>query len=187
MASQQQLNTGLSRVFFADIVGLHPRSERQYDCAGISDIHYCQLGVLRCLSSSETGQEFLQYHADQNVADIEAGHFFKALKDGKKKEHDMAAIKRSTAEALRYGAAVGRKVMLIPDQRLYVAGLSDRAALQTRLGHRENLPPTQEQDEGAQIMGQFAGGQEKPRALRMPGSQPAAVVRKAHRTNRGAP
>ena len=180
MASQQQLNTGLSRVFFADIVGLHPRSERQYDCAGISDIHYCQLGVLRCLSSSETGQEFLQYHADQNVADIEAGHFFKALKDGKKKEHDMAAIKRSTAEALRYGAAVGRKVMLIPDQRLYVAGLSDRAALQTRLGHRENLPPTQEQDEGAQIMGQFAGGQEKPRALRMPGSQPAAVVRKAH-------
>ena len=166
---------------------------------------HCQLGVLRCLSSAETGQEFLQYHADQNVADIEPGHFFKALKsprrlenitslndllasamtlrvadpyaqcpeldgwdiyavdghyhkaasfdpkreasdgtiratatghffrvnmrthhlsclamaepkDGKKKEHDMAAIKRSTAEALRYGAAVGRKVMLAWDK-----------------------------------------------------------------------
>ena len=72
MASPQQLNTEFSRVFFADIVGLYHRSARQYDCAGISDIHYCQLGVLRCLSGSETGQEFLQYHADQNVADIEA-------------------------------------------------------------------------------------------------------------------
>ena len=205
MPSHHQLNTEFSRVFFADIVGLYPRSERQYDCAGISDIHYCQLGVLRCLSSSETGQEFLQYHADQNVADIEPGHFFKALKserrlenitslngllaipmtghvadpyaqcreldgwdiyacdghyhkaacfdpkreasdgsvratatghffrvnmrthhlgclamaeprDGKKKEHDMAAIKRSTAEALRNGAPAGRKVMLVWDK-----------------------------------------------------------------------
>ncbi len=205
MPSPQQLNTELSRVFFADIVGLYPESERQYDCPGISDIHYCQLGVLRCLSSSVTGQEFLQYHADQNVADIEPGHFFKALKsarrlenitslndllatrmtgqiadpfaqcpeledweiyavdghyhkaacfdpkreasdgtvkatatghffrmnmrthhlsclamaepkDGKKKEHDMAAIKRSTAEALRNGARAGRKVMLAWDK-----------------------------------------------------------------------
>ena len=205
MASPQQLDTEFSRVFFADIVGLYPRSERQYDCAAISDIHYCQLGVLRCLSSAETGQEFLQYHADQNVADIEASHFFKALKsprrlanitslndllatpmtgrvadayaqcgeldgwdiyavdghyhkaacfdpkreasdgsvratatghffrmnmrthhlsclamaepqDGKKREHDMTAIKRSSAEALRYGAAKGRKVMLVWDK-----------------------------------------------------------------------
>jgi hypothetical protein len=205
MASQQQLDTEFSRVFFADIVALYPQSERQYDCAGISDIHHCQLGVLRCLSSSETGQEFLQYHADQNVANIEPNHFFKALKsprrlenitslndllaaamttrladayahcrelddwdvyavdghyqkaacfdpkreasdgsvratatghffrmdmrthhlsclamaepkDGKKKEHDMAAIKRSTADALRYGAPAGRKVMLIWDK-----------------------------------------------------------------------
>lgn len=205
MASPQQLNTEFSRVFFADIAGLYPRSERQYDCAAISDIHYCQLGVLRCLSSSVTGQEFLQYHADQNVADIGASHFFKALKsprrlgnisslndllatamtlrvidpyaqcrelddwdiyavdghyhkaacfdpkreasdgsiratatghffrmnmrthhlgclamaepkDGKKKEHDMAAIKRSTAAALRNGARTGRKVMLVWDK-----------------------------------------------------------------------
>lgn len=205
MARQQQLHTELSRVFFADIVGLYPRSQRQYDCAGISDIHYCQLGVLRCLSSSVTGQEFLQYHADQNVSAIDPSHFFKALKskrrlenitslndllsiamtervadpyaqceeldgwdihtvdghyhkaacfdpkreasdgtsratatghffrvnmrthhlsclamaepkDGKKKEHDMAAIKRSTADALRNGAPTGRKVMLVWDK-----------------------------------------------------------------------
>jgi hypothetical protein len=205
MASPQQLNTAFSRVFFDDIVGLYPRSKRPYDCPGISDLHYCQLGVLRCLSSAETGQEFLQYHADQNVADIAPGHFFKALKSqrrldnitslndllatpmtgriadpyarcgeldgwdvyavdghyhkaacfdpktgnssgklsaeatghffrvnlrthqlsclaltepkaGKKKEHDMSVIKRSSAEALRYGAATGRKVLLVWDK-----------------------------------------------------------------------
>ena len=205
MPSKQQLDTPFSRVFFADMIRLYPQSLRQYDCAGISDIHYAQLGTLRCLSSAETGQEFLQYHADQNVADITPSHFFKALKserrlgnitslndlladtmtsqvddafancpelaewdiyavdghyhkaacfdpkreasdgsiratatghffrmnmrthhlsclamaepkDGKKKEHDMAAIKRSTAEALRYGAAAGRKVMLSWDK-----------------------------------------------------------------------
>ena len=205
MSKQQQLNTGFSSVLFADIKALYPQSDRQYDCAGISDIHYCQLGVLRALSSSVTGQEFLQYHADQNVAAIDPSHFFKALqsprrlanitslndllsgpmtasvadpyaqcaelagwdvyavdghyhkaacfdpkhtasdgtsratatghffrmnmrthhmsclamaepKDGKKREHDMAAIKRSSAGSLRNGAATGRKVMLVWDK-----------------------------------------------------------------------
>ena len=87
MASQQQLNTEFSRVFFADIFNLYPQSARQYDCAAISDIHYCQLGVLRCLSSCVTGQEFLQYHADQNVADIEPSHFFKAIQSERRLEN----------------------------------------------------------------------------------------------------
>jgi hypothetical protein len=68
--------------------------------------------VLRCLCSAETGHEFLLYHADQNVADIAASHFFKALKSPRRLEI-ITAIKRSTAEALRYGAATGRKVMLV--------------------------------------------------------------------------
>jgi hypothetical protein len=79
MPRHQQLNTEFASVLFADIEELYPHSQRQYDCAGISDIHYCQLGVLRALSSSTTGQEFLQYHADQNVAAIDPSHFFKAL------------------------------------------------------------------------------------------------------------
>ena len=36
----------------------YPQSSRQYRCTDISDIHYCQLGVLRCLSSSATGHFF---------------------------------------------------------------------------------------------------------------------------------
>ena len=80
MPQSPLLNTEFSQRFFADISALYPGSARQYDCPRISDIHYCQVGVLRCLSSATTGQQFLQHHADENVADIEPGHFFKALK-----------------------------------------------------------------------------------------------------------
>jgi hypothetical protein len=70
MAQSQPIDNEFSARFFDDITRLYPRSSRQYRCTDISDIHYCQLGVLRCLSSSTTGQEFLQFHADQGHADI---------------------------------------------------------------------------------------------------------------------
>lgn len=80
MAHKQQINTEFSARFFSHIEHLDPSSLRQYRCTEISDIHYCQLGVLRCLSGATTGHEFLQLHADQGLADIDPGHFFKALK-----------------------------------------------------------------------------------------------------------
>jgi len=84
MPHAQHVGNEFSNHFFADIFQLHPQSSRQYRCTDISDIHYCQLGVLRCVSSSATGQEFLQFHADQGVANIEPGHFFKALKSSRR-------------------------------------------------------------------------------------------------------
>jgi len=84
MPRRPQLNTEFSRRFFAPVTDLYSQSDRQYKCTAISDIHFCQLGVLRCLSSSVTGQEFLQYHADQNVADIDPDHFFKALQSSRR-------------------------------------------------------------------------------------------------------
>lgn len=203
--TSQHLDNEFSALFFGDIIQLYPRSSRQYRCTEISDIHYSQLGVLRCLSSSTTGQEFLQFHADQGLANITPSHFFKALKstrrlanitslngllaetmrqhipdpyagceeldawdiyavdghyhqaacfdpksenskgelratatghffrmnmrthhmsclgmanpeDGKKKAHDITVIKRSSAEQLRNGAPVRRKVMLVWDK-----------------------------------------------------------------------
>lgn len=74
-----QLDTEFSRQFFAPIVDLYCQSSRKYNCTNISDIHHSQLGVLRCLSSCVTGQEFLQYYADQNTAKIGADPYFKAL------------------------------------------------------------------------------------------------------------
>jgi len=80
MAPAQHIDNEFSARFFSDIFHIYPQSERQYRCTDISDIHYCQLGVLRCLSSSSTGHEFLQFHADQGITNIEPSHFFKALK-----------------------------------------------------------------------------------------------------------
>jgi hypothetical protein len=80
MAHTQHVDNEFSSRFFADVLQLYPQSSRPYRCTDISDIHYCQLGVLRCLSGSTTGQEFLQFHADQGIANIEPSHFFKALK-----------------------------------------------------------------------------------------------------------
>ena len=80
MARSQSIDNEFSARFFNDILQLYPLSSRQYRCTDISDIHYCQLGVLRCLSSSTSGQEFLQFHVDQGQADIAPSHFFKALK-----------------------------------------------------------------------------------------------------------
>ncbi len=79
-----QLDNEFSRRFFAPLIDVYPDSLRQYDCTEISDVHYAQLGVLRTLSSSLSGQEFLQHHAEQNVAEIDPGHFFKALKSGRR-------------------------------------------------------------------------------------------------------
>jgi IS4 transposase len=107
MAHKQHLNTDLSRILFSDIPALYSQSQRKYNCAGISDINFCQLGVLRCLSSSLTGQEFIQYHADQNVADIDPSHFFKALKSARRLENitslnDLLAITMKTRVADPY-------------------------------------------------------------------------------------
>lgn len=74
MPQRLLLDTELSRKFFADISDPYPGSARRYDCQLISDIHYCQLGTLRCLSTATIGQQFLQHHADQNVPDIAPGH-----------------------------------------------------------------------------------------------------------------
>jgi hypothetical protein len=74
-----QLDTEFSRRFFAPLEEVYHQSARQYGCASISDIHFAQLGVLRCLSGTTTGHEFLQHHADHDVAHIDPGHFFKAL------------------------------------------------------------------------------------------------------------
>jgi hypothetical protein len=78
------LDTEFARRFFASVTNVYPESQRQYRCTSISDIHFAQLGVLRVLSGSLTGQEFLQHHADQNVADIDPSHFFKALRSGRR-------------------------------------------------------------------------------------------------------
>jgi len=80
MTYHNQLNTELSNEFFNPIFEVYSDSAKQYQCTSITDINYTQLGILRSLSSAKTGQEFLQQHADFDVANIGADHFFKSLK-----------------------------------------------------------------------------------------------------------
>lgn len=99
MPLHTQLDTEFSREFFAPLEDCYQQSARQYNCTGISDIHFAQLGVLRCVGSATTGQEFLQNHADQNVADIDPGHFFKALKSPRRLEN-LTSINDLLAETM---------------------------------------------------------------------------------------
>ena len=58
MLPSHQLDTESARHFFAPITDLYSQSALQYRCTDISDIsniYYCQLGVLRRLSSSASG------------------------------------------------------------------------------------------------------------------------------------
>lgn len=99
MPRHTQLDTEFSSRFFSPIEDCYQKSDRQYACTEISDIHFAQLGVLRCLSSATTGQEFLQNHADQNVADIDPGHFFKALKSPRRLKN-LKSINNLLAESM---------------------------------------------------------------------------------------
>ena len=99
MAHHNQLNTDLSNELFKPVFEVYPDSSKQYKCTGISDVNYAQLGTLRCISSAKTGQEFLQYHADQEVADINADHFFKALQS-ERRLINLTSINQLTAEKL---------------------------------------------------------------------------------------
>ncbi len=101
MARHIQLNTDLSNIFFKPVFDVYPDSIRPYHCTSISDINYCQLGTLRCISSAKSGHEFLQHHADHNIADISADHLFNALKSGRRLENLTSINSLLAAELAR--------------------------------------------------------------------------------------
>jgi hypothetical protein len=84
MANTHHHHDTLNSLFFKDLIDIYPSSERAYRCSSISDLDFAKLGILRCISHAKTGQEFLQHHADQGEADIDPGHFFKALKSARR-------------------------------------------------------------------------------------------------------
>lgn len=70
----------LSAHFFKPIIENYKQSSQPYKCSTISDLDFLQLGILRCVSHTKTGHQFLQHHADHGQQDIDPSHFFKALK-----------------------------------------------------------------------------------------------------------
>tara|TARA_B110000014_G_scaffold260355_1_gene249928 strand:+ start:338 stop:1627 length:1290 start_codon:yes stop_codon:yes gene_type:complete len=99
MTHHNQLNTAFSNEFFKPVFEIYSSSDKQYNCPGISDINFCQLGTVRCISSARTGQEFIQLHADYDVADINADHFFKALKS-KRRLTNLVSVNQLLADKM---------------------------------------------------------------------------------------
>lgn len=66
--------------YFKPLFEIYSSSENKRKCKEISDIVYAFIGVLRCLSQSSSGHDFVQHLGDMNIIDITADLFFKSLK-----------------------------------------------------------------------------------------------------------
>jgi len=65
---------------FSPVVDVYPISERQYDCKTLSDLDFLEMGVIRCISDSQTGRDFIQRHGDHDRLEIDVDLLFKSLK-----------------------------------------------------------------------------------------------------------
>lgn len=79
MASSQHLDSPVFHRFFQPALTALAGSHNRYLCHGVSDEDYLAAGVLRCLSDSRSGRDFLQRHGDGGGAEISVDLFFKAI------------------------------------------------------------------------------------------------------------
>ena len=66
--------------FFSPVLDVYSNSSKRYQCTALSDLDFLEMGVLRCLSASQTGRDFLQHHGDHGRLAIDFDLFFKSLK-----------------------------------------------------------------------------------------------------------
>ncbi len=69
---------------FAPLLAMYPQSQSQYVCREIPDLEFLQMGVLRLLSPSKSGRDFLQLYGDCSGSDIEVSLYFSALESGRR-------------------------------------------------------------------------------------------------------
>lgn len=70
--------------FFGPVIDAYPGSDRKYDCTSITDLDFLEMGVLRCLSESRTGRDFVQRHGDNGRLEVDLQLFFKSLKSARR-------------------------------------------------------------------------------------------------------
>jgi hypothetical protein len=66
--------------FVAPLIAAYKLSERQYNCTELTDLDFLEMGVVRVLSDSKTGRDFVQRHADHGRKEVSVDLFFKAMK-----------------------------------------------------------------------------------------------------------
>lgn len=93
MATYKPSNSIVFQQFFSPVTEVYSKSEKQYRCTTITDLDFLEMGVLRCLSNSQTGREFIQHHGDHDRLDVEIDPLFKALKS-KRRVANLQSINR---------------------------------------------------------------------------------------------
>lgn len=99
MASSQHPDSPVFRRFFQPAHDALSGSKSRFLCRRISDEDYLAAGVLRCVSDSRTGRDFLQRHGDGGGADIPVDLFFKAIQS-KRRFNNLASINAGLAPTM---------------------------------------------------------------------------------------
>lgn len=66
--------------FFQPVIDAYWQSCRRYLCRELPDFDFLEMGVLRAVTDSKTGRDFLQRHGDHDRKQVDCDLFFKALK-----------------------------------------------------------------------------------------------------------
>jgi hypothetical protein len=96
MASSQHPDSPVFRRFFQPAHDAFAGSAHRHLCHRISDEDYLAAGVLRCVSDSRTGRDFLQRHGDGGGSDIAVDLFFKAIQSERRLKN-LASINAGLA------------------------------------------------------------------------------------------
>lgn len=80
MATYKPSKSPVFQQLFSPVTEVYQDSERKYDCQAITDLDFLEIGVLRCLTDSKTGRDFIQRHGDHQRLDVDTNLFFKAFK-----------------------------------------------------------------------------------------------------------
>jgi len=103
MAPSQHPDSPVFRRLFQPALKALAVSGARYLCHRISDEDYLATGLLRCLSDSRTGRDFLQRHGDCGGADISVDLFFKAIQS-KRRFKNLASINTGLAPLMAASA-----------------------------------------------------------------------------------
>ena len=80
----------LTDKFFKPLVELYQLSDYKRDCPGISDLDYLVMGVSRCVSKTDSGNDFLQSYRMADGSKVSVSHFFEALKSPRRLNHQKS-------------------------------------------------------------------------------------------------
>ncbi len=87
MAIHQLPSSPVFRTFFGPVLTSLPEASSSYICHELPDVEFLEAGVMRCLSNTESGRDFIQEHGDHGRDAGSVDLNFKALKSSRRLRH----------------------------------------------------------------------------------------------------